>query len=286
MHYGVFMNFYRTKLTVFLLCFGISSSLVYAREPEQRSEQQWSFSSGPEQTQLIELYTSEGCSSCPPAERWLSQYRHHAELWQRYVPVAFHVDYWDYLGWKDPFASSRHSQRQRNYRHSGNSSSVYTPQFMVNGNEWRGFFSRPKHKLPSATAVHPGRLLLNTQRRGDVFSVETQFESQAQYNSPLNSPLRLHLALLGADINNPVKRGENAGRTLQHHFVVLQHQQYPLTHDLQSLKDPQTLKANADLQLLKALPANSHLGLAAWISNQQGHIIQATGGWLNASDSQ
>ncbi|BFM18641.1 DUF1223 domain-containing protein [Maricurvus nonylphenolicus] len=271
-HYDAFMGFFRIKLTLFILLLGVNSPLLHASEPEQY----WTFSSGPQQTQLIELYTSEGCSSCPPAERWLSQFRHHPDLWQRYVPVAFHVDYWDYLGWKDPFASSHYSQRQRNYRHRGNSSSVYTPQFILNGNEWRGYFSRPKHKLPSEAGVNTGRLLLNTQRIGDMFNIETQFDPQSQYKTPL----RLHVALLGADINNPVKRGENAGRTLQHHFVVLQHLQYPLTKRLQ------TLHANATLQLPQQLPANSQLGLAGWISNQQGHIIQATGGWLNTDNSQ
>ena len=70
------------------------------------------FSSGGTRTHLVELYSSEGCSSCPPAEKWLGDLRDEAELWRDFVPVAFHVVYWDHLGWRDRFASkevTRHS---------------------------------------------------------------------------------------------------------------------------------------------------------------------------------
>ena len=73
------------------------------------------FESNNEQVSLIELYTSEGCSSCPPAERWLSKLADDESLWSHFVPLAFHVDYWDYIGWKDPYASKEYSQRQRRY---------------------------------------------------------------------------------------------------------------------------------------------------------------------------
>src|SRR3954451_5035298 len=73
------------------------------------------FVSGSEQTALIELYTSEGCSSCPPAEAWLTQWKDDAGLWKRFVPIAFHVDYWDRLGWRDRFASKQWTERQTRY---------------------------------------------------------------------------------------------------------------------------------------------------------------------------
>ena len=71
--------------------------------------------SGPACASLLELYTSEGCSSCPPAEAWLSNLTTDARLWTDVVPVAFHVDYWDYLGWDDVFACADFSERQRDY---------------------------------------------------------------------------------------------------------------------------------------------------------------------------
>src|SRR6266704_4718971 len=73
------------------------------------------FQSSGKQTALIELYTSEGCSSCPPAETWLSRLKESPGLWKDFVPLAFHVDYWDYLGWRAPWASKSFSDRQRAY---------------------------------------------------------------------------------------------------------------------------------------------------------------------------
>src|SRR5580693_7997010 len=88
-----------------------------------------SFQSSNKQTSLLELYTSEGCSSCPPAETWLSRLKASPGLWGDFVPVAFHVDYWDYLGWRDPWAKSEFSNRQRAYAARWHSQSVYTPGF-------------------------------------------------------------------------------------------------------------------------------------------------------------
>src|ERR1700733_854948 len=90
------------------------------------------FESGPSQVSLLELYTSEGCSSCPPAEAWLSALSQSPELWKAVVPVAFHVDYWDNLGWKDWFSSREFTQRQRRYAANWGSGSVYTPAFILN----------------------------------------------------------------------------------------------------------------------------------------------------------
>jgi hypothetical protein len=69
--------------------------------------------SGERQVTLLELYTSQGCSSCPPAERWLNTYIDNNKLWREVVPVAFHVDYWDYIGWQDTFAAAAYGERQR-----------------------------------------------------------------------------------------------------------------------------------------------------------------------------
>ena len=79
--------------------------------------------SGVAQVTLLELYTSQGCSSCPPAERWLNAYIDSDDLWTKTVPVAFHVDYWDYLGWKDSLADSAHGERQRAYARAGRTGS-------------------------------------------------------------------------------------------------------------------------------------------------------------------
>src|SRR5271154_4074347 len=95
------------------------------------------FQSSAEQVTFLELYTSEGCSSCPPAEAWLSRIKDSPELWKSVVPVAFHVDYWDYLGWHDPWAEKAFSDRQRAYAAAWGSGQIYTPCFARNGREWQ-----------------------------------------------------------------------------------------------------------------------------------------------------
>src|SRR5437867_2256011 len=85
----------------------------------------FTFQSAREQTALIELYTSEGCSSCPSAETWLSRLKESPGLWKDFVPLAFHVDYWDYLGWRDLWASKSFSDRQRAYAKQWRSDSIY-----------------------------------------------------------------------------------------------------------------------------------------------------------------
>src|ERR1700676_1589940 len=95
-----------------------------------------SFESKPARTHLLELFTSEGCSSCPPAEAWLGKLKSDDRLWKDFVPIAFHVDYWDGLGWKDRFAQPEWTRRQNSYAVRWGGSSVYTPGFVLDGREW------------------------------------------------------------------------------------------------------------------------------------------------------
>jgi len=92
-----------------------------------------SFQSTTDHTSLIELYSSQGCSSCPPAERWVSNLLNHEKLWIDFVPIVFHVDYWNQLGWHDPFSKPAYSERQLNYYQQRSISSVYTPGVILNG---------------------------------------------------------------------------------------------------------------------------------------------------------
>src|SRR5690242_2519357 len=111
------------------------------------------FQSSESQTSLLELYTSEGCSSCPPAETWLSRLKESPGLWKDFVPIAFHVDYWDYLGWRDSWSTKAFTDRQHAYARTWRNGSVYTPGFVLNGKEWRTW-SRSQ-SVPTSTA-QPG----------------------------------------------------------------------------------------------------------------------------------
>jgi hypothetical protein len=216
------------------------------------------FESGPKKVQLLELFTSEGCSSCPPAEASLGRLVNDPRLWREFVPVAFHVDYWDRLGWKDPFASAEWTRRQRLYAANWNAESVYTPAFVLNGREWRGA------SVPLVNDEAPG--ILTATVRSD-HTVVINFE-------PVNGNARdldVYLARLGFGININVRAGENNGRSLRHDFVVLS-----LAHEKLGL-GPQELH----LPSSGAASRPDRTALAAWITNA-GDIrpVQATGGWL------
>ena len=98
------------------------------------------FASSPQRTTVVELYTSEGCSSCPPADRWISSLRDDPRLFKTLLPLVFHVDYWDRLGWRDPFASKAFSQRQYALVQEDILSQAYTPVIVVDSQEWRQWF--------------------------------------------------------------------------------------------------------------------------------------------------
>src|SRR5262245_60556333 len=174
--------------------------------------EQIQFRSGTNHAALIELYTSEGCSSCPPAEEWFSKLKAHPRLWMDFVPAAFHVDYWDYLGWRDSFGSVEYSDRQRTYAAQWKSRSVYTPGLVLDGKEWRARFNRDE--LPRASTQAIGVL---TASSSDGKQWLLRFEPIAAKASVFD----FHGVLLGFDLSSDVKTGENRGRKLQHDFVVL-----------------------------------------------------------------
>ena len=166
--------------------------------------------SGDKQTTLLELFTSEGCSSCPPAEAWLSDLAKDPGLWKAFVPVVFHVDYWDYLGWKDRFASSVFTRRQSAYAAAWRSRQVYTPGFVLNGHEWRW---SPRQLTPPTSDAPAGALSL--WRDNDRMIVRYKPVSS------VTADWEAHLAILANGLEVAVTRGENAHKTLRHDFVAL-----------------------------------------------------------------
>ncbi|MFC1665548.1 DUF1223 domain-containing protein [Pseudomonadota bacterium] len=219
------------------------------------------------QTSLIELYTSEGCSSCPPADRWLSNLRNSEKLWKEFVPLAFHVDYWDYIGWKDRFASPYYGVRQRLYAQHRDISTVYTPGIILNGKEWRDWY---RYKQPTNTpGQNVGRLQLDLNRE----KLKAQFSPIQLSNDAPREKLNLHIAVLGFDIVTEVKAGENEDRRLQHDFVVL-------AHKVETLKRQQRFY-QVETELPQADINSKTLAIAAWVSrHNHPKPLQAVGGWL------
>ena len=173
-------------------------------------------------TALVELYTSEGCDSCPPADRWLSSLGPKGYTPDRVVPIALHVDYWDYIGWKDPYARQAFSARQRKMAALARAAVVYTPQVLLQGRDFRDWPSAAFEQQVAKINARPARariaLALDTRQR-DAFEVEaTAVLDDAQ---PW-ADMALYLGAYENKLVSEVKAGENRGRTLPHDYVVLQ----------------------------------------------------------------
>src|SRR5438046_2122207 len=246
----------RRVISAVTMVIWLAAGYIFASEPK-------TFESGDTQSSLIELFTSEGCSSCPPAEKWLSGLKSSSDLWKKAVPVAFHVDYWDHLGWRDRFAKPEFTSRQQRYAAAWGGDSVYTPSFVVNGKEWRGWFGG--NAMP-ITSTKVGVLRVSVGDDGKVSATFAPDTMQAR-------PLALNVALLGNDLESDVKRGENSGRKLSHDYVVLQLASSELTNKGNISTRMGFYASNAETDKATAL--------AAWVkSGETAPPIQATGGWL------
>lgn len=153
---------------------------------------------------LVELYTSEGCSSCPPAERWLSTLLGNPG----YAPLEFHVDYWDTDTWHDPYAEARHAVRQREAARRSGHGIVYTPQIFVDGRLWKDWPKAPPPEPPQQA----GTPLSFTVTHGDGIQVAVR--------TAANEGRAVAVALTEDGLSNVVDGGENRGSRLQHDHVV------------------------------------------------------------------
>ena len=221
----------------------------------------WSHQSGSTQTALVELYTSQGCSSCPPADRWLSMFKDRDDLWTSVVPVAWHVTYWDYLGWRDPFGRRENDQRQRHMATAA-ASGVYTPGMFLNGSEYR-YWRGVRSAEVASGAEQVGEL--HAKAKGSQVTIRFEPSEAVQLKAP-----SVELVFLRSDRTTDVKHGENRGRKLQHDFIA----GVPSKIDLAA--DGGVWVGN-----LSKRPDEDAVAVALWVTNHEGRYLQATGGWLN-----
>ncbi|MEO5960634.1 MAG: DUF1223 domain-containing protein [Opitutaceae bacterium] len=235
------------------------------------------FRSGPAQVALVELYTSEGCSSCPPAEKWLGELTRDPGLWQRFVPVAFHVNYWDRLGWRDKLATQAFTQREYAYAEAWRAANVYTPCFVRNGAEWRPREGGLTDRTADAPAA--GEIAVSRQTDGK-WRVEYMPAPTpgAAMGKNASREFDMSVALLGSGMVSAVKAGENSGRELRHEFVALNLATVPLVRGADG-----NFSAVVSLALApgRDLPAIPRRAIAAWVT-RHGELtpLQATGSWL------
>jgi hypothetical protein len=244
----------------FFLCLPLLSTMAASAQTTA-----FKFQSAQERTALLELYTSEGCSSCPPAEAWLSGLQHSPKLWKDFAPVAFHVDYWNSLGWKDVFSDAAFSERQRDYAQLWRSENIYTPEFILNGREWHNWLAG---KNGPSSGGEPAGILTVTSTDTNRWQASFVPEKNA------GAHYEIHAALLAGGTGSDVNAGENRGRRLNHDFAVVNLVEIGMT------------ASNASAQGKFILdPARFHSGktlaLTVWVT-RAGELepLQATGGWI------
>ena len=160
---------------------------------------------------VVELYTSQGCSSCPPADDYFATLTKDPGV----IALALHVDYWDYIGWADKFADPKYTERQKSYAHAQNSRTIYTPQFIVGGE------GRVIGHVPEEVRMH-----LSGQRRFDnpinlwITRQGDKVVIRAEADPPLDQIVRVQLVRYMSSAKVDIERGENAGKSITYHNVV------------------------------------------------------------------
>jgi hypothetical protein len=228
--------------------------------------------SQPHRVALLELYTSEGCSSCPPADAWLGELPAKGVEADKLVPLSLHVDYWNYIGWRDPYSSSQYTARQREVARRNHLRTIYTPQMVLNGRDyrsWRRQDIRSKvndiNALPAAAELG---LSWTEQQGGSEKSLSIKLH--ARLNSP-HAALRpvVNLAVFENRVVSHVNAGENDGRTLEHDYVVRSLFNYPFSGGRNDFERQLSLTLDKDWN-------RDRLGLALFVQDDQsGEILQA-----------
>lgn len=165
---------------------------------------------------VVELYTSEGCSSCPPADRWLSTLKGRSDV----LAMGFHVTYWDKLGWPDRYATAATTQRQHQWRQAHGGPYVYTPQVVVDGRDMRDWSSLRSGILPKPASTSMATITLEVRDGAVLASVTNAHAEKALAGKSLAG----YWAVLQDGISTRVKAGENSGSTLSHDHVVVHYQ--------------------------------------------------------------
>ncbi len=218
--------------------------------------------SGAQVVPLVELYTSEGCSSCPPADRWLSAQLadHTGEPSVNWL--AFHVDYWDAIGWPDRFAAPAHSERQRQRVAATGGRNVYTPQVMVGtqvNTDW-GSDARLRAALTQARVEAPAALALRLQPAGAGWRVAL---GASRTPAARDAEAQVWLVSYSDDQHTQVRAGENRGARLRHDRVVrAMHGPWPLT----------TAPLSQALTLAAPSP---RWGVTAFVQDRDGRVWQS-----------
>lgn len=203
------------KLTVAIA----ASAMLYVAA--QALAMQCTAASGERRIPLLELYTSEGCDSCPPTDRWVSGLPARGFDSARLVVLSFHVDYWNYLGWPDPFAQNKFSERQRDSAARNGARMVYTPQLLFDGKDYRrGVGTDDFGQRVAATNRRTPAAAISLQLQNTLQNTVAANGSVVIRDAAVRNAAQTYLALYENNLSNRVTAGENRGKQLPHDFVV------------------------------------------------------------------
>jgi hypothetical protein len=174
--------------------------------------------SGSSTVAVLELYTSEGCYNCPAAERYLKEITEKYAEKKQFIPLAFHVDYWDYIGWEDPFADPAYGERQRGIAQRNKLNSLYTPQFVIYGKDFPAFQNIPEaisivNDIKPRVDIDINATLKTDHKLDSVISIRARDAHAMQYAN-------IFIALSEDNLSSKITEGENEGLLLQHDHVV------------------------------------------------------------------
>lgn len=215
---------------------------------------------------LVELFTSEGCSSCPPADAVLMKLRDEQPVsGVQIITLSESVTYWDYLGWRDPHGSDSFNDRQKAYVQSFRLPSMYTPQMVVDGKtQFNGSnFGEAISAIATAAKVNKASLTASAEIQNDVLKIDAELQS---LNSKIKDDGTLNLALVEDNLVTQVKGGENSGRRLPHNSVV---------REIFVLGDVSTASSgriHKTVMLNKAL-SQKHIRAVAFVQSKKSKII-------------
>lgn len=228
--------------------------------------------SQPHRVALLELYTSEGCSSCPPADAWLSELPDKGLDADKVVALSLHVDYWNYIGWRDPYSSSQYTARQREQGQRNRLRSIYTPQMVLNGQDYRAWRRQDiRRKLKDSNALPAAanlKLAWSEQQAAGDNSLSIKLQAELNPPHAVSQPV-VNLVVFENKLVSNVDAGENDGRRLKHDYVVRRLLKYPFAEGRKAFERQLSLPMNKDWN-------RQNLGLALFVQdNRSGEILQA-----------
>lgn len=223
--------------------------------------------SGQSRVALLELYTSEGCSSCPPADKWLSYLPQQGIDSSQLVPLSMHVDYWNYIGWKDPYSAPEYTQRQREIAQRNQLRSIYTPQMVFNGRDYRGWRRQDVKQLLKEVNAWPAAANLQLNWQSTIENKLSLTVNATLLGKPKSNPI-LYAALYENELISNVSAGENDGRKLKHDYVVREMLAIPFAGNKQ-LEKQISFDIESDWQ-------HKNLGVALFVQQRAtGEVLQA-----------